>query len=130
MIGISYKDLEKMLQRQKEIEETMRELATTQNVSWILERNINEVLKEEKSSLNKMIFDFAENSGATVYDICFNFVPRYSEPDYKNDNGTFTFEQYIKLVPLAIEFDKDPIYWKSKYNRLKERLQELINNND
>jgi hypothetical protein len=46
------------------------------------------------------------------------------------EEGTFTYEQDIRLVPMPFEPDKGPDYWKEKYRRLKERMQELINDKE
>ncbi len=36
----------------------------------------------------------------------------------------------IRLVPIPFEPDKGPDYWKDKYRRLKERMQEMINDKE
>jgi len=46
------------------------------------------------------------------------------------NDGTVTYEQDIRLVPMPFEPDKGPDYWKDKYRRLKERMQELINDKE
>jgi len=58
-------------------------------------------------------------------------MPRMPEPQIRHTNyGTFSYEQEIRLVPMPFEPDKGPDYWKEKYLRLKERMQELINDKE
>jgi hypothetical protein len=87
-----------------------------------------EVLKKQYSELNKRIFDMAEMNGMSVYDICFTFMPCFSEPQMIHEGETFRIEQEIKLEPIPFELEKGPGYWKGKYYRLKKKLQELIDN--
>ena len=54
-----------------------------------------------------------------------------SEPQFSHtDDGTVTYEQDMRLVPMPFEPDKGPDYWKEKYCRLKERMQELIDDRE
>lgn len=87
------------------------------------------------SDVNKAIFEMAEKRKCSIYDICFHFMPVESEfrtdIDNKNPlNQRYTISSEIKLVPIEFEFEQGPGYWKGKYFRLKEKLQELIDNKE
>ena len=87
------------------------------------------------SDVNKAIYEMAEKRKCSIYDICFHFMPVESEfrTDIDNKdplNQRYTISSEIKLVPIEFEFEQGPGYWKGKYYRLKEKLQELIDNKE
>ena len=87
------------------------------------------------SDVNKAIYEMAEKRKCSIYDICFHFMPVESEfrtdIDNKNPlNQRYTISSEIKLVPIEFEFEQGPGYWKGKYYRMKEKLQELIDNKE
>lgn len=87
------------------------------------------------SDVNKAIYEMAEKRKCSIYDICFHFMPVESEfrtdIDNKNPlNQRYTISSEIKLVPIEFEFEQGPGYWKGKYFRLKQKLQELIDNKE
>lgn len=87
------------------------------------------------SDVNKAIFEMAEKRKCSIYDICFHFMPVESEfrtdIDNKNPlNQRYTISSEIKLVPIEFEFEQGPGYWEGKYFRLKQKLQELIDNKE
>ena len=89
-----------------------------------------EVQRHLYSQLNKKVYDLAEAQGVSIFDVTLQFMPRFSEPIIINNGEHIRFEQVIDLIPIPLELEKGPGYWKGKYYRLKERLQELINNKD
>lgn len=87
------------------------------------------------SDVNKAIYEMAEKRKCSIYDICFHFMPVESEfrTDIDNKdplNSRYTISSEIKLVPIEFEFEQGPGYWKGKYFRLKQKLQELIDNKE
>ena len=87
------------------------------------------------SDVNKAIYEMAEKQKCSIYDICFHFAPVESEvrTEYDNKdplNQRYTMISKIQLVPIEFEFEQGPGYWKGKYFRLKEKLQELIDNKE
>ena len=87
------------------------------------------------SDVNKAIYEMAEERKCSIYDICFHFAPVESEvrTEYDNKdplNQRYTMISKIQLVPIEFEFEQGPGYWKGKYFRLKEKLQELIDNKE
>lgn len=101
----------------------------------VLDRNCldptSEIRKKVVSDVNKAVFELAEKKGMSVYDICFRTAPVEEplEPKF-SENGRITMEGQINLVPIEFELEKGPGYWKGKYYRLKEKLQELIDNKE
>jgi hypothetical protein len=83
------------------------------------------------SDVNKLIYEMAEKKKCSIYDICFHFMPVednvITERDPKNG---YTISSKIKLVPIEFEFEQGPGYWKGKYFRLKQKLQELVDNKE
>lgn len=92
--------------------------------------------KEVKKELNKALYKFAEDTGQSLYDVCFHTVPDVRVVEcrhpYMNDGNTFTLSPRVEtgiqitLKPLEFEFEKGPGYWKDKYLRLKEQMQAVI----
>ncbi len=87
------------------------------------------------SDVNKAIYEMAEKRKCSIYNICFHFMPVESEfrtdIDNKNPlNQRYTMSSKIQLVPIEFEFEQGPGYWKGKYFRLKQKLQELIDNKE
>ena len=87
------------------------------------------------SDVNKAIFDLAEKRKCSIYDICFHFMPIESEYRMERDHENpliqkYTISSEIQLVPIEFEFEQGPGYWKGKYFRLKQKLQELIDNKE
>lgn len=123
---LDYELSQKILARSMEIDA---------KVCDIINRNICKTREEANKRLNKLVYDMAEESGKSVYDICFNTVPDY---EYVNklapSEGAFPAryigEMRVKLRPLEFDFTRNGSHWKKKYFRLKEKMQELINNKD
>ena len=87
------------------------------------------------SDVNKAIFELAEKRKCSIYDICFHFMPVESEFKTERDTNDplcqrYTISSEIKLVQIEFEFEQGPGYWKGKYFRLKQKLQELIDNKE
>ena len=91
---------------------------------------VKDIAKRQLSHINKMVFDMAEQKGVSIWEICLNYMPDFATPEFKDVGGKVCFEQELRLVPLPLEVEKGGGYWKSKYYRLKEHLQELINNKE
>ena len=129
--GISYENTKRMRSRQNKVGVMMNAMALEQeSFNGGGGHPFNELVKMQNSQLNKEIYELAEKRGVTVYDICLNFMPEYSEPHIKHKENGVTLEQEVRLVPMPFEYEKGPGYWKSKYYRLKEHLQELIDNKE
>lgn len=85
--------------------------------------------------VNKAVFELAEKQNISVYDICFHFIPVEKLVNTKFDDKdpfqtSCTIDMEVELTPVEFELEKGPGYWKSKYFRLKEKLQELIDNKE
>lgn len=129
--AISFENKKRMEARRAKVDETLLRSAEMQQMADHTDQLISEIMRQQRSNLNKLVYDLAERKDVSIYDICLQYMPRMSEPQINNtDYGTFSYEQEIRLVPMPFEPDKDSGYWKERYFRLKERLQELINDKE
>ena len=126
---ISFENSKRMMDRAVKVDDKVRDRA------WI-ERNVNhgkmfdDIVKEQYGQLNKMVFDEAQRMGVSVYSVCMHFMPEYGEPRIKHDGDSIVMEQDMRLVPMPLELEHGPGYWKGKYFRLKQKMQELIDNKE
>lgn len=128
---ISFENMKRMEARRAKVDETLLQAAEMQKMTNHTDQLISEVMRQQRSHLNKQVYDLAERQGVNIYDICLQYMPQMSEPRYSHTaDGMVNFEQDIRLVPMPFEPDKGPGYWKSKYFRLKDRMQELINDKE
>lgn len=128
---ISFENMKRMEARRAKVDETLLQAAEMQQMADHTNQLISEVMRQQRSHLNKQVYDLAERKDVSIYDICLQYMPQMSEPQINHTNyGTFSYEQEIRLVPMPFEPDKGPDYWKEKYLRLKERMQELINDKE
>ena len=128
---ISFEDMKRMEARRTKVEWTLLQAAGIQQMAGHTDQLISEIMRQQRSHLNKQVYELAERQGVNIYDICLQYMPQMSEPQFSHaDDGTVTYEQDIRLVPIPFEPDKGPDYWKDKYRRLKERMQELINDKE
>ena len=128
---ISFENKKRMEARRVKVDETLQQRAEMLTLHAANEQLISEIMREQRSHLNKQVYELAERQGVSIYDICLQYMPQVSEPQFSHANdGTVTYEQDIRLVPIPFEPDKGPDYWKDKYRRLKERMQELINDKE
>lgn len=129
---ISFENKKRMEARRVKVDETLLQAAEIQQMADHTDQLISEILRQQRSYLNKQVYDLAERHGVSIYDICLQYMPQMSEPHFSpiGIDGTVTYEQDIRLVPMPFEPDKSPDYWKDKYCRLKERMQKLINDKE
>jgi len=128
---ISFENMKRMEARRAKVDETLLQSAEMLTMHAANEQLISEIMRQQRSHLNKQVYELAERQGVSIYDICLQYMPQMSEPQFSHgDDGTVTYEQDIRLVPMPFEPDKGPDYWQNKYCRLKERMQELINDKE
>lgn len=120
-IGLSYENTRRLMERKGEIDRTFDD---------IISQGMRQSRKQANSEINKKLYEFAERQGVSLWDICFNYIPRVhpSEPKIENFSNVqnFNIEYDITIEPLYLEFEQGPGYWKGKYCDLKRKLQELI----
>ncbi len=127
---ISFENKKQMQKRRLKVDEILQQRAEMLTLHAATDQFLSEVMRQQRSHLNKQVYDLAERQGVSIYDICLLYMPELSEPRYSHTaDGMVNFEQDIRLVPIPFE-DRGPGYWKSKYFRLKERMQELINDKE
>lgn len=128
---ISFENKKRMEARRVKVDETLLQRAEMLTMHAGTDQLISEIMRQQRSHLNKQVYDLAERQGVSIYDICLQYMPQMSEPQFSHtDDGTVTYEQDMRLVPMPFEPDKGPDYWKEKYRRLKKRMQELINDKE
>lgn len=128
---ISFENMKRMEARRAKVDETLLQAAEMQQMADHTDQLISEVMRQQRSHLNKQVYDLAERKDVSIYDICLQYMPQMSEPQFSHtDDGTISYEQDIRLVNIPFESEKDSGYWKEKYLRLKERMQELINDKE
>lgn len=128
---ISFENMKRMEARRAKVDETLLQAAEVQQMADHTDQLISEVMRQQRSLLNMQVYELAERQGVSIYDICLQYMPQMSEPQFSHsDDGTVTYEQDMRLVPMPFEADKGTDYWKEKYRRLKERMQELINDKE
>jgi hypothetical protein len=128
---ISFENKKRMEARRAKVDETLLQSAEIQQMADHTDQLISEIMRQQRSHLNKQVYELAEWQRVSIYDICLQYMPQISEPQFIHaDDGTVTYEQDISLVPMPFEPDKGTDYWKEKYRRLKERMQELINDKE
>lgn len=117
---VSYENSLRLLERKAQVREKLDELVYD---------GVCESIKAATSQVNKAVYEMAEKQGCSIWDICFTFYPEYSLPTFKiegKEQSDIRVKSIVKLVPLELQLDKGPGYWKNKYLRLKEKMQELI----
>lgn len=128
---ISLENMKRMEARRAKVDETLLQRAEMLTLHAANEQLISEIMRQQRIHLNKQVYKLAELQGVSIYDICLQYMPQMSEPQFSHaDDGTVTYEQDIRLVPMPFEPDKGPSYWEEKYRRLKERMQQLINDKE
>jgi len=128
---ISFENMKRMETRRAKVDDVLQRSAFRQALHTGTDQLISEVMRQQRSHLNKQVYELAERQGVSIYDICLQYMPQMSEPQFSHaDDGTVTYEQDMRLVPMPFEPDKGADYWKEKYRRLKERMQELINDKE
>ena len=128
---ISLENMKRMEARRAKVDETLLQRAEMLTMHAANEQLISEIMRQQRIHLNKQVYQLAELQGVSIYDICLQYMPQMAEPQFSHaDDGTVTYEQDIRLVPMPFEPDKGPSYWEEKYRRLKERMQQLINDKE
>ena len=120
-----------MKQRRKKVEKMLFDKSVEmQEIGLYRDKMFAEIEEQNRRSLNKVLYDFAERTGRNLYDICLQYMPEYSEAQIRHEADMVYFDQDVRLVHMPMELEEGPGYWKSKYYRLKEHLQELIDNKE
>lgn len=101
------------------------------DLEYYVERGFAVSKKEMTSKCNKALYDLAEKRGISLWDLCFSVVPRWNPIESNVDasdplNITFNADYRLDLVPLEIDFEHGPDYWKAKYRLLKSKIEKLI----
>ena len=127
MEKLSYKNSQRLLTRQHQIADDLK---------YYIEKGFRESEEELRSEVNKKLFEMAESSKISLYDLCFKVVPRMKaiQPTIENledlKASQFKCEYALELEPLELQLDKGPDYWEVKYRKLKANIEKLLKNAD
>ena len=62
-----------------------------------------ETTKAMYSKLNKMVYEMAEKNGCSIWDVCFNYVPKIDYEHVRHDGEKWSLEMRARLARLAIQ---------------------------
>ena len=128
---ISFENSRRMRKRRLKVDEIVSQSAYERQAAIGAGYDmISEIVKQQRSHLNQQVFDLAERQHVSVYDICLKYMPEYGEPKIDLGGDSVNMTQEVRLVPMPLELEKGGGYWKDKYYRLKEHLQELIDDKE
>ena len=113
-------------------------LKKTRAIDDLVERMMFENEKQATKAVNGLLIKTAEETGQSLYDICFHTIPvvrpvELDMKDYKDMCGlgvNLNFQQEVRLEPVVFDLTHDGGYWKNKYFALKKAMKELINRKD
>lgn len=124
---LSYENSQRLQTRQNQI---------NSDLMYYVEEGFRESKEQLRSEVNKKLFEMAESSKISLYDLCFQVVPRMRAIQPRIENyedlrmSQFKAEYELVLEPLVLDFEKGPDYWQVKYNKLKAKIRELIDKVD
>ena len=121
---ISFENTKRLKRRKDQIRAAVGEAAWGE-LHLGAEGTLEELGRYLTKELNKQIYEFAEQQGISVYDVCLGYMPQYSSPRFDFGKADMMHME-VSLVPMPLELEKGGGYWKRKYYRLKQRLQDLI----
>ena len=96
-------------------------------VDNLIDLMVCESREAARKEINKLLYETAEKTGCSLYDLCFRVVPGV---EFDADYPPNTYRMKIKLEPIDFHLDQGPGYWKKKYYNLKRQMQEIINNKE
>lgn len=86
---------------------------------------------------NKALYEMAEQSGRSLWALCYQVIPQWTPvgsplDDVRVDERdvTLTMEWQLELIPLRVDWQHGEGYWEKRYNELKQRMQQLIDERD
>lgn len=105
------------------------------DIMRLLADDMDKTFDEVRRQTNKLVYEFAEKSGMSIYDVCFTTVPdvKYIEPQhsYCFDDKRYLMESAKNAMTIDITlkpwvYKEDAEFWRDKYLALKEELKKLI----
>lgn len=86
-------------------------------------------VRERNKKLNQLAVETADKMGINVWDLCSRYIPHCSVPATDVGANRCSWEQTVSLIPASLVID-DGMDYKSKYRDLKERLEEILKDED
>ena len=127
MEKVSYENSQRIISRRNQIES---------DLEYYISKGFRETKEQLRSELNKVLYETAEASKISLYDLCFKVVPRMKaiQPTIEHledlKASQFKCEYALELEPLVLQLDKGPDYWEVKYRKLKADIEKLLKNAD
>lgn len=92
----------KKVEVRKEIAEAMlaREWEINQTMQEMVHRQMADSIKALHSKMNKQVYEMAERQGVSIWDICFNYIPRLEYEQVIEEGHKFSL--VVKLVPCPL----------------------------
>ena len=119
---LSYENSRRILEQQAKIDSFVRE---------VFYQHFNTTEKQVRQEINELLIKTAEETGQSLYDICFHTVPDIKHGCCLPMGDLPGSEGYtLTLKPVIFELEKGPGYWKGKYYELKRKMRELIDSKD
>ena len=82
---------EAMMAREWEIKDIMQEM---------VHRQMADSIKTLHSKMNKQVYEMAEQQGVSIWDICFNYIPRLEYEQVMEEGHKYSL--VVKLVPCPL----------------------------
>ena len=86
-------------------------------------------VRERNKKLNQLAVETADKMGINIWDLCSRYIPHFSVPAADVGADRCSWEQTASLIPAPLAID-DGMDYKSKYHDLKERLKEILADED
>ena len=67
---ISFENMKRMEARRAKVDETLLQRAEMLTLDAGTDQLISEIMRQQRSHLNKQVYDLAERQGVSIYDIC------------------------------------------------------------
>lgn len=121
--------LRKMQERAYAADDEVRAAAEREVVKRAMRDDVDLIIREQNKKLNQLAVEVADRMGINVWELCAQYLPRYSVASVSASANGCTWEQDITLVGMPPIID-DGVNFESKYHDLKERLKGILNDED
>ena len=121
--------LRKMRERAYAADDEVRAASEREAVKRAMRDDIDLIVREQNKKVNQLAVETADRMGITVWDLCAQYLPHYSVASISASANGCTWEQDITLVGTPPIID-DGVDYESKYRDLKERLEEILKDED
>lgn len=121
--------LRKMRERADNVNDEMRAAAEREAAMRAMMDDVDLIIRERNKKLNQLAVEVANRMGINVWELCAQYLPNNSVASVSASANGCTWEQDITLVGTPLIID-DGVDYESKYRDLKERLEEILKDED